>query len=111
MNPQKRRKLWYYLIPVLLIAAFIGSCKKDKYTEEIGLCPNVQLTSPLNGATGVPLNQVITVTFNVKMNPATIISSCFVLQAASPIGGSFSFNENSSTFSFVPTSPLLANTT
>ncbi len=57
----------------LILSVFlIAGCKKDDYVEPDGVCPVVISTIPINGATDVPLNQIISVTFNEEMNPSTI---------------------------------------
>ena len=93
------------LVSVVLIAG----CKKDTFVETTGVCPIVISTDPANLATGVPLNKVITATFNVKMNPATITQASFTIKGASAITGTVSYT--GTTASFVPSSPLTPNTT
>lgn len=94
---------------VLLLMAFtMWQCEKDDYIEVVGDCPEVISTNPANGATGVPLNQIITAKFNVKMNPTTITGASFTLQGNAPIAGIVSYTD--STAKFTPSSPLLPNT-
>ncbi len=100
----------------LSLAAFVGGCKKDDFEETPGVCPVVESTNPTNAATSVPLNQVITATFNEKMNPATINQASFTLSTIvgsnnSSVPGTLSYNEANATLSFAPTSPLASNTT
>ncbi len=45
--------------------------------------PTVTLTDPLNNATGVALNKVISATFSEAMDPLTITSSTFLLKQGS----------------------------
>ncbi len=66
-------------------------------------------TDPANLATGVPLNKVITATFNKVMNPATITQASFTVKGASAITGTVSYT--GTTASFVPSSPLSPFTT
>ncbi len=95
---------------VVLLVALIAGCKKDGYLEVIGACPYVISTSPVNGATSVPLNKVITVTFNEAMDPSTITSTSFTVQSTSAaITGTITYSGN--TASFTPSVPLLPNTT
>ncbi len=120
-------------IAIVLVALFFG-CKTDDFDEIIGVCPNVVSTSPTNNATEVPLDKVITATFNEKMNPLTINQSSFTIEGASVIASSSSAKMNSltanqsslsiqdasaiagtvtytdSTASFTPTSDLVINT-
>jgi uncharacterized repeat protein (TIGR02543 family) len=76
----KTKKLWLSTIAViLLIAGSMVSCK-DENVEVIGVCPEVVSTNPVNLATYVPLDQIITVTFNVEMDPATFTQASFSVQ-------------------------------
>ena len=103
---------------ILITVVFMSGCKKDDYLAKVGVCPLVVSTIPVNGAVGVPLNQVISITFNEVMNPATFTSESFVLQgtaviagtkAATVVTGVFTFSDK--TVIFTPSSPLAANTT
>jgi hypothetical protein len=103
---------------ILVSVVFMSGCKKDEYLAKVGVCPLVVSTIPINGAVGVPLNQVISVTFNEVMNPATFTSESFVLEgtaviagikAATVVTGAFTFSDK--TVIFTPSSPLAANTT
>jgi hypothetical protein len=93
------------IVSVVLIAG----CKKDNFEEIVGVCPIVESTNPSNLATGVPLNQVITVTFNEKINPATITATSFTLQGVSSVSGTVSYS--GTTALFTPSGPLTPNTT
>lgn len=96
----------------LVSVVLIDGCKKDKFVERVGVCPLVISTNPANAATGVPLNQVITATFNEEMNPSTITQQSFTLyQGTTKIAGTLSYNKTNTTLSFVPASPLTVNTT
>ena len=53
---------------VITIVVLISGCAKDDFNETIGVCPIVEKTNPSDSDTNVPLNQVITVTFNEEMN-------------------------------------------
>lgn len=71
--------------------------------------PAVVSTNPVNGATGVPLNQVIAAAFSKAMNPATINATTFTLSAGNiPVLGAVSYAGNTATFT--PAVPLLTNT-
>lgn len=99
------------LITILtfVVVGLITGCQKDDFKEVIGVCPVVLSTSPEDGATGVALDKVITVTFNEKMNPATINQSSFTVQGTSLLTGTYAFSD--STASFTPSSLLAPNTT
>lgn len=99
------------LLTIMLLAfiVILGGCAKDDFQESIGVCPLVIATSPTDGQLSVPLNQVITVTFNETMNPATITGSSFKVDSTSPLAGTISYSGTTATFT--PTNPLAANTT
>ena len=72
------------------------------------LRPVVIAVDPINDATSVPLNKIISATFNMDMNPATLNNNTFkVSQGTNAVAGSISYT--GSTVSFIPASPLLAN--
>ena len=81
----KTKTLWS-VAATFILAALIGGCK-DENEEKIGLCPIVVSTNPEASATGVALDQVITVTFNEAMNPATITPAAFTLMNTGMPGG------------------------
>ncbi|MFZ4464563.1 MAG: Ig-like domain-containing protein [Bacteroidales bacterium] len=110
----KSKRLWLGpVITAILLVVFIAGCKKDDFKEIPGVCPLVLSTNPTNGATSVPLNQIITATFNVKMNPLTINQASFTLQGGlkTSVSGTISYDEATATLSFAPTTALTASTT
>lgn len=98
------------VIAALFMAAFTSSCKKDNYTSVTGVCPVVISTYPANNAVSVPLNSIVTATFNEKMDPATIPGS-FTLTSNTSIAGTLTYDDANATISFAPSSPLAPNTT
>jgi hypothetical protein len=93
------------IISVVLIAG----CKKDDFVETIGVCPEVISTSPVNAATGVLLDKIVTATFNEIMNPVTITSTTYTInQGVTPVTGTVSYT--GTTASFTPSSALTSNT-
>ena len=106
---KKRNLLLTTAIAALSLTAFLGSCKKDDFVQIDGVCPLVLSTDPTAGATNVPLNKVITVTFNEIMNPATITQASFTITGATPVAGVITYSGNTATFT--PSSPLTVNTT
>jgi Ice-binding-like/Bacterial Ig-like domain len=94
---------------VLSIVVLIIGCSKDDFNEIIGVCPVVESTNPSDGVTNVPLNQVITVTFNEEMNPSTINQNSFTIVGTSLVGGSINYSGTTATFT--PTVALTPNTT
>jgi hypothetical protein len=93
----------------ILFIALISGCANDDFEETVGVCPVVELTNPIDGASGVPLNQIVTATFNEEINPATINSSSFILTAAgTPVAGTVTLSGAIATFT--PTNRLATNT-
>ena len=66
------------LIGALLLIAFLTGCK-DSLVGIEGFCPIVESTSPTTLETNVNTNTVITVTFEEKINPNTMVPSAFIL--------------------------------
>ncbi|MDI5889238.1 ice-binding family protein [Flavobacterium yafengii] len=97
------------LMFAILFIASISSCATDDFQETIGVCPVVQATSPINGATGVSFNPIITVTFNEEMDAATINQSSFTITGTGQVAGSITYS--GTTASFTPTIALSPNTT
>jgi len=99
----------------LMVAIFLGAivmfagCKKDDFVEIPGVCPIVVSTNPANGATSVPLAQVITVKFNEEMDPSSITPTSFFIRNSTVLTGTYSYTDSTATFT--PGSPLATNTT
>jgi hypothetical protein len=68
---------------------------------------------PVAGVTGVPVNQIISATFNQSMNPSTISTKTFLLNGpgAAAVAGTVSYTSSGSVASFTPTAALAFNTT
>ena len=107
----------FMTLPLILVVLMSG-CKKDDYKATVGVCPIVVSTIPAKGAVGVPLNQVVSATFNETMNAATITATTFTvidatksasLKAAVVITGAITYSGMTATFT--PTSGLLPSTT
>lgn len=95
----------------LLLAVLLGGCKKDTFQEVVGTCPEVLSTIPARDAVGVPLDQIVRVTFKSKMDPTTLTGSVFTLTASPALPGTLTYDDATSTLSFVPDSLLAENTT
>jgi hypothetical protein len=94
----------------ILFIAFFSGCADDDFVEIDGVCPVVTITAPINGATNVPLDQLITVSFNEEMNAETINQSSFTLKnGTSQIAGVVTYNGTTATFT--PSALLAPNTT
>ena len=74
------------------------------------ILPRINATNPLNGATGVELNKVVSLTFSEAMDPLTITSNTFTLkQGANSVSGNVVYSGN--TASFTPAANLPAGLT
>ena len=94
----------------IVFIAFFSGCAEDDFVEVDGVCPVVVSTVPVNGATNVPLDQLISATFNEEMNAATINQSSFTLKnGTAQIAGAVSYAGKTATF--IPTALLAPNTT
>lgn len=98
------------IVSLLMIVLFAG-CEKDDFQETIGICPLVLSTDPADGDANVPLDKVITVTFNEDMNPATLTQGGITIEGQSEITGTITYDQSTLTASFTPSSELTANTT
>jgi len=116
----KQMKLWLALIAILILGIITSKCKKDDYEEITGECPIVVSTNPTNLETGVTLDKIITVTFNTKMDEATITQAAFTLHTTTvkdgnaeetSVNGTITYNAENNTMSFTPSTHLTANTT
>ncbi|MEO6190807.1 MAG: Ig-like domain-containing protein, partial [Saprospiraceae bacterium] len=90
-----------------LFGILIIGCLKDEFKEFIGKCPIVISTIPANNAVDVPLNQVISVTFNEKMNPLTINNASLTINGDSSVNGKITYSGN--TAYFTPDQMLTSN--
>lgn len=78
------------------------------WTFTTGLSPLVVSTDPANLAVDVPLNKVITATFNMSMNPLTLNATTFtVKQGAIAVLGTITYS--GTMVSFTPSAPLAEN--
>lgn len=71
--------------------------------------PSVDSVSPANGATGVPVNTVITAAFSEDMDASTIDTSSFTLNNG--VTGNVTYDAPSKIATFTPSSSLSYNTT
>ena len=99
------------LLTLPLTTAFIlfAGCRKNDFTEIPGVCPIVVSTIPVAGALNVPLNQIITITFNDEMDAATITAESILLSDGAPVLGTVTYSGLTATFT--PSEPLTDNTT
>ncbi|WP_425432403.1 Ig-like domain-containing protein [Granulicella pectinivorans] len=79
------------------------------WTFTTAFLPVVTSTAPVNGATSVPLAQVVSATFSKVMNPSTISASTFTVTASGvAVPGTVSYA--GSTATFTPTVALASGT-
>lgn len=92
----------------LMLLTFIGACKKDDFKDEIvGLCPVVVSTDPMDKAVDVPLNKVISITFNTGMDSTTINNQTLIIkQGTTTVTGKISPTADPKVFTFTPGVPL-----
>lgn len=93
----------------LVAIALFTSCEKDDFVETVGVCPVVLSTDPESGSINVPLDKVITATFNEEMKASSFTNASFTLQTTDFVSGTVSFNGTTATFT--PNAPLALNTT
>lgn len=90
------------------LVVLVAGCGREQASSPA--FPIVVSTSPMNGATAVALNTVVTASFSTVMNPATINTTTFTLTGpgAAPVAGAVSFAGNIATFT--PAVSLAAST-
>jgi len=81
------------------------------WTFTTGTIPRVTSTIPVNGATGVPLNQKISATFSESMDSTTITAATFTVTGpgGTAVAGAVTYVAGSNTAIFTPTSSLTAS--
>jgi hypothetical protein len=73
------------------------------------ITPMVVVTDPVNNATGVFLNKIVSATFNVPMNVSTVNATTFTIkQGTTPVLGTISYS--GTTAYFIPNIPFSSNT-
>ncbi len=98
-----------FLSLAVVFVSFFYSCADDDFVEIDGLCPVVVTSNPIDDAINIPVNQVITASFNEKMNLTTISKASFTVETAGAfIEGVVSYTDSTATFT---PSALLARET
>jgi len=79
-------------------------------TATVSTPPELVSTVPINGASGVPLNQAVSATFTQAMNPLTITTATFQLTGpgGTAIAGTVSYDAINFIATLTPTAPLTA---
>jgi hypothetical protein len=98
------RMIW---VMTFLMAGLVAGCGREQAVVQ---APAVTATVPANGATLVPVKQVLTATFNVAMDPTTLTTSTFTLTGpgGAAVAGTVTFSGTTATFT--PTTSLAAST-
>jgi hypothetical protein len=103
------RKLRFIQIWILVIlsALLMAGCGRERSGF---VAPLVISTNPANLATGVPVTQIVTATFNTAMNPTTVNTVTFAL--AGPGGAALmgTVSYSGTTATFTPAANLLPST-
>ena len=75
--------------------------------------PTITSTTPLSGASGVPVNSTVNATFSEPMDPSTLSATTFtVAQSGVPaLTGTYAYDPASNIATFKPTSNLAPSTT
>lgn len=103
-----KKLLTNFAFAIIAIVVFSG-CAKDDFDPIEFVCPQVISTDPVNGATSVVLNKIITATFNEVMDASTITSTSFIVNlGTTTVAGTISYAGTTATFT--PASPLAPNT-
>jgi hypothetical protein len=100
-------------IAFLLLIVGAGCSDPDKTGTNPGLIPpTVTSEFPSSGAVGVCPNTIVTATFSVAMNPATINTTTFTLTGpgATPVAGAVTYDASTNTAIFTPASTLALDT-
>ena len=99
----------FLAISIAMLVLILAGCLKDDFVEIDGVCPIVISTTPANGDTNIPLNQIILVNFNEEMNPSTITETSLTIDGLSAVSGTITYLGTTATFT--PSKPLSPNTT
>ncbi|MDP9037712.1 MAG: Ig-like domain-containing protein [Acidobacteriota bacterium] len=101
-------KLWSFVALATPVLLLLAGCGKETAKTT---APVVTSTSPVNGAIAVPVNQVVSATFNQALDPTSVTGTTFTLSSGSgSVGGTVSYAASGSIASFTPSSPLAYNT-
>lgn len=109
-------------IIAMLLVVFMAGCKKDGLTSSSSMATSTDMlksgnasfnlgaisTDPINGAIGVPIDKVITVTINKSKSAAKIIKAAFTLYGKRPVAGTVAYTDSTATFT--PAANLAPNT-
>ena len=89
-----------------LLVVFFAGCGQETVS-----IPGVVSVTPVQGATGVPINTTVTATFSRAMNSATITPSTFTLTGPGGVAVAGAVTYSGVTATFTPAAVLAYNTT
>jgi len=75
--------------------------------------PTIVSVSPANGATNVPINTAVNITFSEAMDPATINTTTITVKttnSSTSVAGTVTYNSGTKVATFTPNSPLANGT-
>src|SRR6202041_2788412 len=107
MKEYETSKTWVRsFTTILFLGIFLCGCGREQTVSPV---PVVVSTAPANGATAVPVAQVISATFNQAMDPTTINAASFLVTGpgAVMVNGVVTFS--GTTASFTPNALLAPN--
>jgi hypothetical protein len=110
MRRYNNPKIWFPAFLLLIVAT--GCSDPDKTGTNPDLIPPTVISeTPLSGAAGL-CTTVVTATFSVAMNPATINGTTFTLTGpgTTPVAGAVTYDASSITATFTPSSALVVST-
>ena len=107
-----------FLMGLLLPLALAGACGDSSVSDDGGLVPDghpttptVVSVSPENGATDVPLNASVSVTFSEAMAPTSLTAATFTLTSGATVLVASTVLCDGSTATLWPTAHLASSTT
>lgn len=110
MRRYNNHKIWFPAFLLLIVAT--GCNDPDKTGTNPGLVPPTVISeTPVSGAAGL-CTTLVTATFSVAMNPATINGTTFTLTGpgTTPVAGAVTYDASSITATFTPSSTLAVST-
>jgi hypothetical protein len=111
MRKYRNCKIWFTAFVLLIFG--VGCADYDKSGSNLTvLPPTVTSVLPLSAATGICPSSVVTATFSVAMNPATINGTTFTLTGpgAVAVTAIVTYDASSNTAILTPSAPLALST-
>ena len=105
MRKAIKRSIW--MLAFFSTTLFTG-CGREQTVSPTALL--VVSTIPVNNATGVPVTQIVSATFNEPVNLATVTSSTFTVTSPGAVNVTGTVTSSGSTATFTPSTHLLGNT-